>query len=81
MNLPIELLRADDGTLRSSGELGGALEQAGVTKDKTVIAYCTIGNRASEAWFALTHLLGYADARVYCGSWVEWGRATDTPVE
>lgn len=29
-----------------------------------VIAYCTIGNRASEAWFALTHLLDYPDTRV-----------------
>ena len=53
----------------------------GVTKDKTVITYCTIGNRASEAWFALTHLLDYPDARVYYGSWVEWGNATDTPIE
>jgi thiosulfate/3-mercaptopyruvate sulfurtransferase len=57
------------------------MEQAGVTKDKAVIVYCTIGNRASEAWFALTHLLDYPDVRVYYGSWVEWGKANDTPVE
>jgi DNA-binding transcriptional ArsR family regulator len=40
-----------------------------------------IGNRSSEAWFALTHLLDYPDARVYYGSWVEWGKTIDTPVE
>jgi thiosulfate/3-mercaptopyruvate sulfurtransferase len=81
VSVPIDLLHAEDGTLKSPDELRRAMEQAGVTKDKSVIAYCTIGNRASEAWFALTHLLDYPNARVYYGSWVEWGKATDTPVE
>jgi thiosulfate/3-mercaptopyruvate sulfurtransferase len=75
------LLRAEDGTLRSADELRDAFDQAGVAKDKRVITYCTIGNRASEAWFALKYLLGYPDVRVYYGSWVEWGKATDTPIE
>lgn len=81
VSLPIDALRADDGTLKSSEELRRVMEQAGVTEDKIVITYCTIGNRASEAWFALTHLLGYPDTRVYYGSWVEWGKALDTPIE
>jgi thiosulfate/3-mercaptopyruvate sulfurtransferase len=54
--------------------LRGVFEQAGVTKDKALITYCTIGNRASEAWFALKYLLDYPDVRVYYGSWVEWGK-------
>ena len=81
VNVPIDLLRAEDGTQKSPDDLRRALEKAGVTKDKTVITYCTIGNRASEAWFALTHLLDYPNARVYYGSWVEWGKEIDTPVE
>ncbi len=81
LSVPIGLLRAEDGTLRSVDELRGVFEQAGVTNDKALITYCTIGNRASEAWFALTHLLGYRNVRVYYGSWVEWGKATDTPIE
>ena len=81
VSVPIDLLRADDGTSRSPAELQAIFDRAGVTKDKSVITYCTIGNRASEAWFALTYLLGYPDVRVYYGSWVDWGRAADTPIE
>jgi thiosulfate/3-mercaptopyruvate sulfurtransferase len=81
VSVPIDLLRTEGGTLKDPEELRRILEQAGVTKDKAVITYCTIGNRASEAWFALKYLLDYPDARVYYGSWVEWGKATDTPIE
>jgi thiosulfate/3-mercaptopyruvate sulfurtransferase len=81
VSVPIDLLRTEGGTLKDPEDLRRILEQAGVTKDKAVITYCTIGNRASEAWFALKYLLDYPDARVYYGSWVEWGKATDTPIE
>lgn len=81
VSVPIDLLRTDSGTLKDPEELRRILEQAGVTNDRAVITYCTIGNRASEAWFALKHLLDYPDARVYYGSWVDWGKATDTPIE
>ena len=81
VSVPIDLLRTNSGTLKDPEELRRILEQAGVTKDKAVITYCTIGNRASEAWFALKYLLDYPNARVYYGSWVEWGKAADTPIE
>jgi thiosulfate/3-mercaptopyruvate sulfurtransferase len=81
VSVPIDLLRTEALKLKSPDELRPILEQAGVPKDKTVTTYCTIGNRASEAWFALKYLLEYPDVRVYYGSWVEWGKATDTPIE
>jgi thiosulfate/3-mercaptopyruvate sulfurtransferase len=81
INVPIDLLRTEAGTLKDSEELRRILQQAGVASDKAVITYCTIGNRASEAWFALKYLLDYPRARVYYDSWVDWGKATDTPIE
>jgi thiosulfate/3-mercaptopyruvate sulfurtransferase len=81
VNVPIDALRAENGTLKDPEQLRRTLEQAGITRDKAVITYCTIGNRASEAWFALKHLLDYPDVRVYYGSWVDWGKASDTSIE
>jgi thiosulfate/3-mercaptopyruvate sulfurtransferase len=80
VNVPIDLMRAEDGVLKAPEQLRSLLEEAGVTKDKAVITYCTIGNRASEAWLALS-LLEYPDVRVYYGSWVEWGKSPGMPVE
>jgi thiosulfate/3-mercaptopyruvate sulfurtransferase len=81
ISVPIGLLRNDDETPKPVAEVRDALERAGVTPDKKVITYCTIGNRASQAWFTLKYLLDYPDVSVYYGSWVEWGKLADTPVE
>jgi thiosulfate/3-mercaptopyruvate sulfurtransferase len=81
MHLPIEKLRTEDGRFREQDELQALLRDHGVTPGCRVVLYCTIGNRASQAWFALTHLLDHADAEVYYGSWAEWGTSQDTAVE
>lgn len=81
INVPIELLRLRDGSLKSPEEMRPIFERSGVVPEKTVIVYCTIANRASQAWLGLTHLLGYPDVRVYYASWVEWGKLDDTPVQ
>ena len=81
ISVPIDLLRAEDGTFKTAEEMRRALEDAGVGPQRQVITYCTIGNRASQAWFALKYLLDYPNVTVYYASWVEWGRSPDTPVE
>lgn len=80
VSVPIDLLRTPDGALRGAEEIGAVLDQKGVQHDRKIIAYCTIGNRASQAWVGLKHLLGYPDVSVYYPSWVEWGKAADTRI-
>ena len=80
-NLPFDLLRADTGELKEARDLRALCEAQGLTPDRRVVTYCTIGNRASVAWFVLRHVLGYPDVSVYYGSWVEWGKLADTPIE
>jgi len=79
VNLCTDGILDDQGRFRSRSELRAIFEPVdGARSD--VIIYCTIGGRASTAWFALTYLLGRNDVRVYDGSWAEWGRLPTTPV-
>jgi thiosulfate/3-mercaptopyruvate sulfurtransferase len=81
VHLPIELLREADGSLKTRDEIRKTIDELGIDPSRPVITYCTIGGRATEAWFVLTHLLGFANVRVYAGSWANWGTAADTPIE
>ena len=56
------------------------MEAIGVRDDAAIITYCTVGGRASTAWFALTRILGRPDVRVFDGSWALWGLTPSTPV-
>jgi len=71
----------DDGTFKSVDELRELYGSKGVTPDKSVIAYCRIGERSAHTWFVLRELLGYTDVTNYDGSWTEWGNLVDVPIE
>jgi thiosulfate/3-mercaptopyruvate sulfurtransferase len=73
--LPLDIAR------QSPEEVRDACEAAAVGRDRHVVVYCTIGNRASQVWYMLTQLLGYARVSVYYGSWAEWGTLAGTLVE
>jgi thiosulfate/3-mercaptopyruvate sulfurtransferase len=80
VHLPIDGLYDDRGSFRPATELRRLFSSIDLSGDDEVITYCTIGGRASTAWFVLTHLLGRDHVRVYDGSWAEWGRMPATPV-
>ncbi len=61
-------------------EMRAILAAAGVAPEKEVIIYCQRSHRATNTYTALKHL-GYASVRVYIGSFYEWSRRTDLPVE
>ena len=72
---------AEDGTFKSAAELRELYAANGVSKDRDIITYCRIGERASHSWFVLHELLGYDRVRNYDGSWTEWGSMIGVPIE
>jgi len=82
VNVPWSRAVADDGTFKTAAELRGIYEtEQGLSPDRSVVAYCRIGERSSHTWFVLTYLLGYPTVRNYDGSWTEWGNLVGVPIE
>lgn len=78
-SVPFNTVAHDDLTLLSSEELKSLFEKAGVKPGDTVITYCHLGQQATATLFA-ARTLGYK-TRLYDGSFEEWSRFPDYPVE
>lgn len=73
-------LLVDKERYKDPAEMRRILTAAGVVPEKDVIIYCQRSHRATNAYTALEHL-GYPHVRVYPGSFYEWSRREDLPVE
>ena len=75
-----DLLEAESRKLLPVAELRESFDKAGILWDKPVTATCGSGLTACILALGL-HLCGKDDWRVYDGSWDEWGRRQDLPVQ
>jgi thiosulfate/3-mercaptopyruvate sulfurtransferase len=86
INLPWELTYTDgpatiDGTpspLRSAAELGQLLTKAGISADRQLVTYCTVGMRAAH-WYFVARYLGLRP-KFYDGSMRDWSPRSELPV-
>jgi thiosulfate/3-mercaptopyruvate sulfurtransferase len=79
-NLPFTELYNPDGTLKAPHELRRLFIGAGADPDRPFVASCGSGVTANCLIFAARQL-GNRDARLYDGSWSEWGADPSTPKE
>ena len=79
-SLPFEELYNPDGTFRSPAMLRRLFELAGIDPAQPFVASCGSGVTAGSLIFA-AHLLGNEEARLYDGSWSEYGADPATPKE
>ena len=77
-NLPFASLYREDGRFKPAEELRRLFAEAGVDPAQPFIATCGSGVTANSLIFA-AQLLGNSRARLYDGSWSEWGADAATP--
>lgn len=68
-----------DGLLKARKQLKDLLEEYDIHPDREIVVYCTGGVRSAMAYFVFRHL-GFS-VRNYDGSWWDWSRKSQLPVE
>ena len=79
VNIPFNSVFDETNTLRATEELATLFRTAGVKSTDKLVVYCHIGQQATAVIFA-ARSLGY-DAVLYDGSFDDWSRRTELPVE
>jgi thiosulfate/3-mercaptopyruvate sulfurtransferase len=77
-NLPFASVYLEDGTFKPVDELRRLFALGGIDPTQPFVASCGSGVTANSLIFA-AHLIGNDDAKLYDGSWSEWGADPATP--
>ena len=77
-NLPFSALYNENGSFKAPEEIERLFADAGVDPKQPFVASCGSGVTANSLIFA-AHLLGNDRAKLYDGSWGEWGADPATP--
>lgn len=67
-------------SFKEFAEIQAVMDKNGITKDKTIYAYCHVGAGRSSHIITALKMLGYEHAKVYTGSWDEWGNDMNLPM-
>lgn len=79
IHIPFTRLFKEDGTIRESKDLEQLFEGHRISKDDTIIPYCTAGIRSAHMVLVLKSL-GYSSVKNYDAGFYEWARRTDLPL-
>jgi len=79
-NLPYQFFLDEKGFLLKADQIKNVLTKADVDLNKSIISTCGSGVSACVLGLAL-EIMGKNNWKIYDGSWTEWGRRKDTPIE
>lgn len=79
VNIPYEWFFNDDKTVLTYPALRKIFEDRGITVDKEVTSYCTVGIRSGYVYFLL-RLMGYSRVSNYDASILEWSADSSLPI-
>jgi thiosulfate/3-mercaptopyruvate sulfurtransferase len=68
-------------SFKQAAELQKAFDHYGITKDKTIYAYCMVGAGRGSQQITALQLLGYKNVKVFTGSWDTWGNDMNLPLK
>lgn len=80
MSFPRERLIRPDRTFADPETIRETVGEVGIAPEREVVAYCNGGVAATSVLFALS-MLGYPRLSNYDGSWNEWNRREELPLE